>query len=97
VVVHGDGQHFFGSVLTDDVLIQLFHDPLGRWDLGDWEACRGRGSLFLCDDLLTEIDALIANVNTARTSNESMNLFLALATERASVLDPRVLGTRHTR
>ena len=47
--------------------------------------------LFLFDDLLAQGDALVADVDT-RSGNESANLVLALAAERAATRAVRPFG-----
>src|SRR5207248_2308205 len=47
------------------------------------------------DDLAAELDALVADVDGAWTGDEAPNLILALATERAVVLNARIPGAGH--
>src|SRR5262249_7914239 len=71
-------------------------DAPGAGDLarGDPGLVRG-GRLLFVDDLAAELDALVADVDGARAGDEAPNLILALATEGAVVLDPRVPGAGH--
>ena len=79
VVVDGDGERLLGLVLADDVLVEELADldrlgqlvPLDLVGLGQ----------FLFDDLVTEVDALIADVH-AGTGDELLDLLLRLPTER---------------
>ena len=80
VVVDGHGQRPLGGVLPDDVGAQEVEDLLGlgqfaQADLGTF------GELFL-DDLVAQVDALIADVD-AGSGDELLDLLLALAAERA--------------
>ena len=81
VVVHGDGQGALGLVLADHVAIQELGDGRGLRQLR--RALRGidRQQL-LFDDLVTKLDAFVANVNT-RAGNQLADLLLALSTEGA--------------
>jgi hypothetical protein len=62
MVVHSDRQRALGALLTDDVLIERFQN-LAR--LGQLRASRCRFLLELfADDVVTQIDTLIANIDT---------------------------------
>jgi hypothetical protein len=80
VVVDGDAEDLLGLVLSDDVVVQVLVDltRLGELVEADFGAL---GELFL-DDLVTEIDALVADVDTG-TGDELLDLLLALPAERA--------------
>jgi hypothetical protein len=83
VVVDGDRQRPLGGVLADDVLVQDFEDlaRLGKvLELED-----GRSGELLVDDLVTEIDALVADVD-ARPRDQLLDLSLRLAAEAAEKL-----------
>ncbi len=80
MVVDGDGQRALRRLLADDVLLEEAEDLLR---LGEVEFAAGffaglSESFF--DDLVAEFHALVADVDT-RTSNELLDLLLALATE----------------
>src|SRR5207237_3192258 len=81
VVVHGDGEDFLGPLLADDVLIE---DGL---DLGGLrQAAELAGLLlfpFLRDDVVTELDALVADVD-GRPGDQLSDVGLALTAERAA-------------
>ena len=44
------------------------------------------GTRFFVDDFAAEVDALVADVDGARPSDEASNLVLVLAAERAVIL-----------
>jgi hypothetical protein len=78
VVVHRDRQHLLGTVLADDVFVE---DPLDLLGLGELLAGLLRLLLeLLADDVVTELDALVADENR-RTGNQLTNFMLALAAE----------------
>jgi hypothetical protein len=80
VVVHRDGEGLLGLVLTDDVGVEELVD-LAR--LGQAVPLDiGRLGELLLDDLVAEIDALVADVH-ARSGDELLDLLLALTAERA--------------
>ncbi|CKT23304.1 Uncharacterised protein [Mycobacterium tuberculosis] len=92
VVVHRHGQRAFGGILPDDVALEELPD-LGR--LGQLVEFHivGVGE-FLFDDLVTQVDALIADVH-AGAGNELLDLFLALPAERALQQVTTVSYARH--
>ena len=81
MVVDGDGKNFLRTILADDVVVQngLDVDRLGH---------RGQTEILavlldlLCDDVVTQADALIADVDGG-ASDEFLDLFLSLSAERA--------------
>ena len=82
VVVDGDRQRALRGVLPDDVLLEEPEDlaRLGKVEVGD-DARRGfRHALF--DDLVAQLDALVADVD-AGTRDELLDLLLALSAEGA--------------
>ncbi len=82
VVVDGDREGLLGGLLPDDVLLEEGED---LFRLRQVELARG---LFaglgeaLFDDLVAELDALVADVD-AGTGDQLLDLLLALAAERA--------------
>ena len=80
VVIHRDGEGLLGLVLADHVRVEELVDltRLGQLVPG---GLGGLGELFL-DDLVTEVDALVANVH-AWPGDELLYLLLALSAERA--------------
>jgi len=95
VVVHGDGQDLLWLLLADDVLIESDLDGTGVRQLGDLRLGARRLQHLLFDDLLTEVDAFVADVD-ALAGNELADLLLALAAEAAAVWNlGAALGRRH--
>src|SRR3712207_3377241 len=80
VVVDRDRQRTLGLVLADHVLLQEVVDLLGLRQLVELQV-RGLRELFL-DDLVAEVDALVADVDPG-ASDELLDLLLALPAERA--------------
>src|SRR5690606_31550123 len=80
VVVDGDGERLLRLVLADDVLVEEVVD-LPRLRQALQRALRRFGEFFL-DDLVAEIDALVADVDPG-ARDELPYLLLALAAERA--------------
>src|SRR5262249_44419692 len=80
VVVDRHGQGLLGLVLPDHVRVEELVDLPGFRQVVPLEV-GGLGELFL-DDLVTQIDALVADIH-ARTRDELLDLLLAFATERA--------------
>jgi hypothetical protein len=83
VVVDGDRQRPLGGLLADDVLVEDLVD-LDRLRKVLQLERRGRGEL-LIDDLVAEIDALVADVD-ARAGNQLLDLALRLPAEAAEEL-----------
>ena len=78
VVVDRDGERLLGGVLADDVVLEELED-LAR--LGQLvEAELGGLRELLLDDLVAEVDALVADVD-ARPGDELLDLLLRLAAE----------------
>ena len=91
VVVDGDREDLLGLVLADDVAVELVLDAPRAGERGRLRLPTGARRLehLLFDDLLAEVDALVADVH-ALAGNELTDLFLALAAERAAVRDLRL-------
>src|SRR5690606_8190757 len=62
MVVNGHGQRLLGMVLPDDVLIEDIPDFLGFGQVAEVEVLFA--SQLLLDDLIAQLDALIADVNS---------------------------------
>ena len=81
VVVHGHRQGALGTVLADHPRVQEFVDFARLW-----QRRRRRGGLlrteFLLDDLVAQLNALVADICTGAT-DELTHLLLALPTEGA--------------
>ncbi len=85
VVVDGDRQDLLGAVLADDVLVQRVLDLAGARERCLLRLAGARRlEHLLFDDLLAEVDALVADVD-ALPRNELADLLLALAAEGAAV------------
>ncbi len=80
VVVDGHRERTLGSVLPDDVLLEEAEDLARLRQLHQAELA-GLGELLL-DDLVAEVDALVADVH-AWAGDQLLDLLLALPAERA--------------
>ena len=80
MVVHRYRKNLLRVVLTDDVVVQEVVDLTRLRQLVEMEL-GGLGQLFF-DDLVAEIDALIADVD-AGAGDQLLHLLLRLAAERA--------------
>src|ERR1022692_4931181 len=80
VVVHRDRQGLLGLFLADHIRVEELVDLAGLGQAVPFEF--GRLGQFLLDDLVAQIDALVADVHTW-AGNEFLDLLLTLATERA--------------
>jgi hypothetical protein len=92
VVVDGDRERALGGLLTDHVLLQ---DGVDLHRLGQvLEVEGGRARELLVDDLVAEIDALVADVD-ARSGDQLLHLALRLAAEAAQELLVGVCRSGH--
>ena len=92
VVVDRHRQRALGLLLADDVLVE---DVVDLPRLGEvLQVERGRSGELLVDDLVAEIDALVADVD-ARARDQLLDLPLGLAAEAAQKLLVGIRGTRH--
>jgi len=89
VVVDGDGEGALGGLLADDVLLQDVEDFLRFRQVLQLEGRRRRQ--LLIDDLVAEVDALVADVD-AGACDQLLYLALRLAAEAAEELLVRVCG-----
>jgi hypothetical protein len=87
VVVDGDGKGALGGLLPDYVLLQDVVDFLRFRQVLQLKSRRGRQ--LLVDDLVTEVDALVADVD-AGAGDQLFDLALRLAAEAAEELLVRV-------
>ena len=92
VVVHRDRQCALGGVLTDDVILQELADLGGLGQLIEFHLVAVGELLF--DDLVAQVDALVADVD-AGARDELLNLLLALPTERAFQQVTAISDARH--
>ena len=92
VVVDGNGQRPLRGVLADDVALEEFADLRGLGQLVELDVV-GVGQ-FLFDDLVAQVDALVADVH-AGARNELLDLLLTLSAERALQQVAAVSNARH--
>ena len=93
MIVHRHGQRPLGALLTDDVLVEhFFLDLFGGLDVD--LAMAADGLHIVRDDLLTEQEALVADVD-ARAGDHLAHLILRLAAERATRLVEIILVVGH--
>jgi hypothetical protein len=92
VVVDGDGEDLLGVLLADDVVVQELVDLTGLGQLV--EADLGGLRQLLLDDLVAQIDAFVADVDTW-TRDQLLDLLLRLAAERALQQLPAIPKLRH--
>src|SRR5690349_17810738 len=81
MLVDGDGALFLSLLLADDVVIK---EGLDLDRLGQRRAAGGRLLLLsIGDDLVADVDALVANIN-GRPGNELFNFVLRFTAERTA-------------
>jgi len=90
VVVDGDGERPLGAFLPDHVLVEDVVDLARLREVLELEGRRSRQ--LLIDDFVTEIDALVADVD-AGSGDQLLDLPLRLAAETAEELLVRFGGT----
>jgi hypothetical protein len=84
VVVDGDREGPLGGLLTDDILLEDLVDLTRFRQVLQLDPTARRGQL-LVDDLVAEVDALVADVD-AGPGDQLLDLALRLATEAAEEL-----------
>jgi hypothetical protein len=94
MVVDRDGEGLLGLVLPDDIAVEELVDLAGFGQLVKAELA-GFGQL-LFDDLVAEVDALVADVD-ARSSDQLLDLLLALPAKGALEQVTGLTDTRHGR
>ncbi len=92
VVVDRDREDLLRLLLADDVVVQVLVDLARLRELVEADLGALRELFF--DDLVAEIDALVADVDT-RTRDELLDLLLALSAERALEQVAAVTELRH--
>jgi hypothetical protein len=78
MLVDGYGEALLGFVLADYVFVKKVFD-LARFGQR-WSRRNGFGLLIVRDDLVADINALVADID-GRTGNEFLNFILRLTTE----------------
>ena len=94
MVVDGDREDSLGVVLADDVLVERSTDRLRVGDEAGLRLLRGGGPAVLLEDLLAEVDALVADVH-AGPGHQLANLVLALPAEGAAGVTATVFAFVH--
>jgi hypothetical protein len=90
VVVDGNGKGALGALLSDHVFVQDLPDLLRLRQVLQLEGRGGRQ--LLIDDLVTEVDALVADID-AGSGDQLLYLSLRLSAEAAEELLVRFGGT----
>jgi hypothetical protein len=88
VVVYGNREDFLGSLLPDNVVVELFVERSRRWYPGRADLHFGSLRLLFLDDLATELYALIADIDLIRPGYQPSDLFLSFIAERTTVMHP---------
>ena len=94
VVIDSNGQSFLRIGLADDVAIKKLPDLVRLGQLIEQANLAALGEFFL-DDLVAEVYAFIADVD-AGTSDQLLDLLLALSAERALQQVAAFSDARHT-
>ena len=96
VVEDRHGEHLLGMLLADDVLIKGGGDHLWVGDHPSLATLLRCGAVVLLEDLLAEVDALVADVHT-RPGDQLAHLLLPLTAEGAPGVAPTVVALSHRR
>src|SRR5215467_13266622 len=94
MIINSNGQALFGAVLADDVLIEDVIDFFGLRDVAEPQALVDVLVELLFDDLVAELDALVADVH-AGAGNELAHLLLRFTAEAALELPFFVPESEH--
>jgi len=78
VLIHSDSQALLRLVLTDNVFIEEVLDLAGLWQW--WTRGHRLSLLVVADDLVADVDALVANIDSG-ACNEFLNFILRLSAE----------------
>ena len=89
MLVDGNRETFLGFLLTDHVVVEEFLDL--DWLRQRWASSGGFLLLIIGDDLVADIDALIADIN-GRAGNQLLDFVLGLSAKRAAQC---VVATSH--
>ena len=90
MVVHGNGQDFFGMILTNDMLVEISLDYTWFLEIENGLFTRGFRrrfgvSKFAINNGFTDANTGITNENTCRAGNHFLNFPLWLPTKRTEV------------
>ena len=87
MVVNGYGQHLLGALLADHILVQQLGDAARLGYLAaQVELSPGRALYLFVQYLSAKLDALVTDVDGSRPRYEAADVFLGLATKRATIL-----------
>jgi hypothetical protein len=92
MVIDRDREDALGAILADDVLVELLIEAPRSGDLVGEELVLLRGGALFFDDLATQVDALVADIDASRPGDQPPDLLLALAAERAAIGEAGVPG-----
>ena len=79
--MHGHGQHFFGRVLADDIIVELGFQILGGNEL---TAFNHLFDMLVADDVVAHAHAFVADIHPAGAGDEVFNLVLAFFAKRTT-------------
>ena len=81
MIVYGDGQHFFGFVLPDDIFVEFRLDLGGLFQLH----LIGRRTRYGLDLFVADLDALVADIQSVRSRDQPLDLVFALSAKRTEL------------
>src|SRR5450432_1190196 len=81
MLIDGDGETFLGFVLADYILVKKKFDLARLWQRRP--TGNGLGLLIVRDDLVADVDALVADVNR-RAGNELLHFVLRFPAKRTT-------------
>ncbi len=88
VVINGDGEHSLGAILPDDILVQMVVDLLRRGQFLRQEIIVQADGIFLAQDLLAQVHALIADEHALGTGDQAPDFALWATAERTVLRAP---------
>jgi hypothetical protein len=92
VVIDRDREDLLGALLTNYILVKLLVKPTRRRDFVGEELVLLRRCAFFFDDLATEVDALVADIDAGGPGNQPPDLLLTLTAEGATISEAGVAG-----